>query len=490
MAAEEVLSIESDIHLASHRQQKMFERNPILYLTKKMGSAEVQLQKLTPYQRALFERAKAKEVGSFIKNNALRKCLNDAEIRQAFGSNRIIKARWVLTWKATPPDELADARQSAVNDKNTVLDLDGSRKAKARIVLLGFQHPSLLDRSFKTSAPVMSTIGRNIMYLLATHHQWPIHGLDLATAFLQTAPTEADQEIWTSGVKELRDALHLSDNSVMRVLRNIYGSTTAPRGLWLSLHRKLLELEATPIMGERCLWAWFPKEHKDKHGRPCLLGAMGGHVDDFHVVGNPHSPEWATIYAKILGAYKWGTAKKDNLKTQVQPDGNFKIVIDQEAYIETVADLDIPATRLREDGPLSKAEVGACRTAIGACQWLAIQTQPQLCARCNLLLTEVITNGTTATAKEIQLMIQEVRSEATNLQFFRLPGTRCWNDIIFISMGDQSHLNKPQGDSTGGLLTLAAGPASLAGKVTPMCLLAWRTWKLKRKAVGSNDAEV
>ena len=62
MAGEEVLAIEFDVHLASHRQQKMFERNPILYLTKKMGSSEVQLQKLTPYQRAQFGRAKAKEV--------------------------------------------------------------------------------------------------------------------------------------------------------------------------------------------------------------------------------------------------------------------------------------------------------------------------------------------------------------------------------------------------------------------------------------------
>ena len=57
-------------------------------------------------------------------------------------------------------------------------------------------------------------------------------------------------------------------------------------------------------------------------------------------------------------------------------------------------------------------------------------------------------------------------------------------------MGDQSHANRPQGDSTGGLLTLAAGPDVLTGKVVPMNLLAWRSWKLKRKAIGSNDAEV
>ena len=106
----------------------MLERNPVLYLTKKMGSAEVVLQKLSPHQRALFHRAKMKEVDSFIKNNAVRKCLNDAEVRHAFGSNRIIKARWVLVWKMTPPD---DPKKEAFNDPNTVYDRDGSKKAKS-----------------------------------------------------------------------------------------------------------------------------------------------------------------------------------------------------------------------------------------------------------------------------------------------------------------------------------------------------------------------
>ena len=71
-------------------------------------------------------------------------------VRRASDSNRIIRARWVLTCKSTPPDELDEAKHEAQNDPATVLTKDGSRKAQARIVLLGFQHPSLLDRSFKT----------------------------------------------------------------------------------------------------------------------------------------------------------------------------------------------------------------------------------------------------------------------------------------------------------------------------------------------------
>ena len=97
--------------------------------------------------------------------------------------------------------------------------------------------------------------------------------------------------------------------TLLRILRNIYGSTTAPRGLWLDLHRTLTSLGAVAALGERCLWLWFSKGEKDSTGRyPKLLGAMG-HVDDFHRVGDLHSSEWQHICHQIGKAYKWGTMK-------------------------------------------------------------------------------------------------------------------------------------------------------------------------------------
>ena len=62
---------------------------------------------------------------------------------------------------------------------------------------------------------------------MSAQHQWPIEGLDLATAFLQTQPTEADERLWTTSVEELREALGVGSEAIMRILRNIYGSTTA-----------------------------------------------------------------------------------------------------------------------------------------------------------------------------------------------------------------------------------------------------------------------
>ena len=87
-------------------------------------------------------------------------------------------------------------------------------------------------------------------------------------------------------------------------------------------------------------------------------------------------------------------------------------------------------------------------------------------------------------------MIGEVRRKPTVLTFFKLKQAATWRDLVFIVMADQAHCNRPAGDSTGGMVSMIAGPEALRGVVCPMVLLSWKTWKLKRKAIGSNDAEV
>ena len=330
---------------------------------------------------------------------------------------------------------------------------------------------------------------------MAAHHQWDLEGLDLATAFLQTQPTEADQELWTSGVQELREALDVGSENIMRILRNIYGSTTAPRGLWLSLHKRLTELGGQPVIGERCLWIWLSKQRMDG-ANPKVIGAMGGHVDDFHRIGDG-SPEWLDVKKEIDSAYKWGMAKTGSYRhagtdvsTILDENKNKKIVVDQSYYIETIMDVEIDADRLRTEETLTKQDVEACRATLGVIQWAAIQTQPLLCARCNLLLTELLKVGTMSVAREIQTLVSEVRQWSSKLEFRCFPKAKHWSEVVFITMGDSAHANRPKGESTGGIITLIAGPECLTGEVCKMSLLSWRTWKLPRKAISSNDSEV
>ncbi|CAE7037795.1 unnamed protein product [Symbiodinium sp. KB8] len=494
---QEFLKIEFDLGEGlSNRQYKQLARNPVLYMTKKMRDCEVTLTKLSEPERRLFARAKSKEVDSFIKNEAVRACLDQKEIKEAYTSGRIIKARWVLTWKLVPTEEQAEAREDAMKNPNTMHSKDGKKKAKARIVLLGYQHPSLLDSSFKTASPVQSLMGRNLLYLMSVQHQWPLEGLDLATAFLQTQPTEADRNLWTTGVEELRTALGIDGPGLMRILKNVYGSTTAPRGLWLDLHKTLTKLGGVPVLGERCLWIWKSQTEMD-NGKPRVIGAMGGHVDDFHRLGDNNSEEWKAIKVQVDTAYKWGTAKTGSYRhagtdvvTSKDADGNLQVTVDQDYYVDALQDINIDPDRINAKGQMNKAEFEACRTSLGALQWLAIQTQPQLCSRYNLLLTELVTQNDMETAREIQAMIGEVRQEPFRLHFRKLKDVKHWSDMVFVSMGDQAHNNRPKGESTGGLITMAAGPSCVNGAISPMILLSWRSWKLKRRAIGSNDAEI
>ena len=74
----------------------------------------------------------------------------------------------------------------------------------------------------------------------------------------------------------------------------------------------------------------------------------------------------------------------------------------------------------------------------------------------------------------------EVRRESFKLEFRRFADVASWKDMVFISMGDQAHGNRPKGNSTGGMITLAAGPGYLDGGVSSMTILGWKTWKLRR----------
>ena len=60
--------------------------------------------------------------------------------------------------------------------------------------------------------------------------------------------------MWTTGVKELHEALQVSDGGLLRILKNFYGSTTAPRGLWKEVDSTFQRLGARKVLGDSCLW--------------------------------------------------------------------------------------------------------------------------------------------------------------------------------------------------------------------------------------------
>ena len=166
-------------------------------------------------------------------------------------------------------------------------------------------------------------------------------------------------------------------------------------------------------------------------------------------------------------------------------------MVDQSYYIEMLEDVRIAPERFSmSSSPLTASEISSCRATIGALQWVAVQTQPLACARCNLLLSELGGQPTMQVAQEIQELIKELRKTSTVLKFFKLPKVHHWTEMYVVGLGDQAHQNRPKGGSTGGLLVFLSNRDLAIGQPAPMILVLWRTWKLKRISIGTNDAEV
>ena len=126
---------EIELDFTSNRQKKQFQRNPEMFLAKKLNSSEVHWENLNQEERRLMNNAKGGEVSSFLKTQAVRCCLTYEEQQEAQQSDRVLRARWVLVWKPVPEVDRAQAKADRLaNPDTTVYDENLTRKAKARIV--------------------------------------------------------------------------------------------------------------------------------------------------------------------------------------------------------------------------------------------------------------------------------------------------------------------------------------------------------------------
>ena len=145
------------------------------------------------------------------------------------------------------------------------------------------------------------------------------------------------------------------------------------------------------------------------------------------VLGNRSDDRWIKVCKAIDQMYKWGSVKCNayrhagtDLEILQDPKLGRCLVIDQKYYIETLQDVEVTPSRFSDsDSQLTTQEISACRASLGALQLLAIQTQPLICARCNILLTELSTNPKMTIAQEIQEMVKELRKMSSVLKFSR-----------------------------------------------------------------------
>ena len=168
---------------------------------------------------------------------------DEQERAQAHSSGRIMASRWVLTWKPIPEGERQEALKKRTSEgEHTTISQKGNRKAKTRLVIIGFQHPDLGTPKLKTASPVLGQNTRQLLLAHAAWRGWRLGSCDASSAFLQSEATEEENELWTRGVPELALALGTQPGDVLRILKAAYGLSTAPRTFWKDFKTTTWEL--------------------------------------------------------------------------------------------------------------------------------------------------------------------------------------------------------------------------------------------------------
>lgn len=118
--------------------------------------------------------------------------------------DQMLRSRWISKWKS---------------------DDHGSKKAKARLVVLGYLDPKLTEVA--RDSPALSKEGRATILQCVASSQYELISFDITTAFLR-GKADSENPLAMESSSELRQKLGMSNHQVCELLGNLRSSRCTP----------------------------------------------------------------------------------------------------------------------------------------------------------------------------------------------------------------------------------------------------------------------
>ena len=137
---------------------------------------------------------------------------------------------------------------------------DGSPRAKARLVVRGFNNVDALSGNLETASPTTSKLSRSILLSISANLRWRGWTADVSTAFLQGLPQE--RKFWLKLPNDALQILGCTANVRMFLRKPVYGQLDAPRRWYLEAIRRLTSLGWKQRSLDPCAFLLFDPESK------------------------------------------------------------------------------------------------------------------------------------------------------------------------------------------------------------------------------------
>ena len=417
----------------------------------KRARAEVHVKDLTRAEQQLFDEAKAKEIQCWIQTSAIKKIL-----RHRLNPEQILKSRWILTWKNPEPGET-------------------KRRAKARLVVLGYQDPKLTDVA--RDAPTLSKEGRALVLQTIASARFELSSFDIKTAFLRG---KADQQnpLAMEPPRELRRELDMSDNEVCQLLGNAYGRVDAPLLFYKELSSQLKGLGFVQHPLEPCVFLLYSDG--------VLNGILGVHVDDGVCGGDAKfSQKIQALQTKLpFGSRKFRNFVFTGIHLEQFPD--FSIRASQGEYVKNIPQIDIGRPRrISPEATVTEAERSKLRGLVGSLQYAVTHTRPDMAAKLGSLQSQ-ITQANVQTLLDANKVLREAQEQCqVSIHFLAIPV----QELTFVSFGDASFASSKSLSSHQGALVCATDSRMNQNREAPLSPLTWTSKKIPRVVRSTLSAE-
>ena len=432
---------------------------------------EVNQRTLTISEREQFIDGKKAELEQYFTNNVW-EFATPNEGQKAERAGRVITARWVLTWKKIEAEGAPDRW-----------------KAKARLVLRGFEDPDLL--SIQKAAPTASRLSRTLLLATAQWLSWDIMCGDVKTAFL--SGKEFSREIVVRLPADCSALLGADAGPCyMRMRKSAYGLADAPL-LWYQEADRRLKLCGWirhPI--DQCCYLLIDYDEK-KVQYMCAMLIL--HVDDILIGGEAENDEFKEAIKKLKKHFNFG--KWDQLSGSAPIKycggtiirGREGLELSYEEYMRKVCPMTVQKTRKAED-KIQEGEMSKARGLIGALQWPSTQGMPALAASVSIQAGE-LAGGSVQTLHDLNKTLRFAKNSAqVRLKFLAKDedgeGIKGLTAVMF---ADAAFDVRKDHSSQGGYILLVGSRKVLEGNKCPMSTVSWRSFKLPRVCRSSLAAE-